>query len=42
MRCSKSRYYSDLELVGTFEKIAKSTFFEVAFKGELVNFAAMQ
>ncbi len=29
MRCSSSRYYSDEELVGTFEKIAKSKFFEV-------------
>ena len=29
MRCSSLRYYSDEELVGTFEKIAKSKFFEV-------------
>ena len=29
MRCSSSLYYSDEELVGTFEKIAKSKFFEV-------------
>ena len=29
MRDSKSRYYSDLELVGTFEKIAAGEFFEV-------------
>ncbi len=28
MRCFKSRYYSDLKLVGTFEKIAESKFFE--------------
>ena len=29
MRCSSSRYYSDEKLVSTFEKIAKSKFFEV-------------
>ena len=29
MRDSKSCYYSDLELVGTFEKIAAGEFFEV-------------
>ena len=37
MRCSKSRYYSDLELVGTFEKIAKRKFFDVAFKGAIMK-----
>ena len=26
MRCSKSRYYSDLELAGTFEKSPKASF----------------
>ena len=31
MRDSKSRYYSDLELVGTFEKIAADEFFEVPY-----------
>ncbi len=30
MRCFKSRYHSDLKLVGTFEKIAKGKFFEVS------------
>ena len=30
MRCSKSRYYSDLELVGTFEKLLKANFSNVA------------
>ena len=29
MRCSSLRCYSDEELVGIFEKIAKSKFFEV-------------
>ena len=29
MRCFSSRYYSDEKFVGTFEKIAKSKFFEV-------------
>ncbi len=29
MRCFKSRYHSDLKLVGTFEKIAKGKFFEM-------------
>ncbi len=29
MRCSSSRYYGDEELVGTFEEIAKSKFFEM-------------
>lgn len=31
MRCSKSRYYSDFELVGIGEKIAKSKFFTYAY-----------
>ena len=31
MRDSKSRYYSDLEFVGTFEKIAAGEFFEVPY-----------
>ena len=30
MRCSKSRYYSDLELVGIFEKLLKANFSNVA------------
>lgn len=32
MRCFKSRYHSDLKLVGTFEEIAKGKFFECAIK----------
>ena len=29
MRCSSSRYYSDEELVGTFEKLPKASFSNV-------------
>ena len=39
MRDSKSRYYSDLELDGTFEKIAAGEFFECALIS--INHAGM-
>ena len=37
MRDSKSRYYSDLELVSTFEKIVAGEFFEVTLKIDLLK-----
>ena len=37
MRDSKSHYYSDLELVGTFEKIVADEFFEVPLMQQVIQ-----